>query len=614
MGLIGILSAIVQGGLIRRLLPRFGETTLAVFGPTFLAAAFVLIVLAPTWSVVIVACALMPLGFGLNNPALSGLVSRASPEDQQGAYMGLNQSVLSLARMSGPLFAGFLFKHYSARSPFLVGSGILAACALLAVFYRSRYGATLKRLLPEPDASKRNTNVRFQPCVFPLGRTPDAGELLARLSSRRALAAIDSAGGSPRRASVVAFDPLRGVAVPDSIAAIRALLARIDRSGVDSVPGPFRGGFLGALAYDLGVEGERPIEVAPDPWSSPKVAGGIYVDFVVRDETTEEGWLVLAEDPGDGRPTVAERRGRVLDALRAEAPPPRVGPAGPLVRHTPREVHGARIERARQAIAAGDYYQANLAHRFTRRMGGNPVDLYRVLRRANPAPYAGFLAFEEGAILSSSPELLLEYEGGISRTRPIKGTALVGSPQWTTRARERLLASAKDKAELAMIVDLERNDLGRACVPGSVRVEGFPRRVLRHRPPPRRGRRRRAGTRRTRSTSSRRCSPGLDQRAPKLAAMRAIADLEGEGRGFFTGSLGFVDFSGRAAWNILIRTLVWRPLRRGLVPRRRGSRGLPIPPPRTTRPWRRRRDGRRARRPGRNRLRASYPTAGATRR
>src|SRR5262249_30995987 len=147
-----ILSAIVQGGLIRRLVPRFGETTLTIAGPTFLAASFVLIGFAPSWTVVIVACALMPLGFGLNNPALSGLVSRASPADQQRAYMGLNQSVLSLARMTGPLFAGFLFQHYSARAPFLVGSTILVVCALLAVFYRSRYGATFPRRAAAPVA------------------------------------------------------------------------------------------------------------------------------------------------------------------------------------------------------------------------------------------------------------------------------------------------------------------------------------------------------------------------------------------------------------------------------------------------------------------------------
>jgi DHA1 family tetracycline resistance protein-like MFS transporter len=145
MGLIGVLSAIVQGGLIRRLVPRFGETTLAVLGPLFLGAAFAVLGLAPSWYVVIAGCALTPFGFGLCNPALSGLLSRASPAEEQGAYLGLYQSTLSLARMVGPVLAGFLFDAVSARAPFLFGAGILAGCALLAAFYRSRYGATFAR-------------------------------------------------------------------------------------------------------------------------------------------------------------------------------------------------------------------------------------------------------------------------------------------------------------------------------------------------------------------------------------------------------------------------------------------------------------------------------------
>jgi MFS family permease len=145
MGLIGILSAIVQGGLIRRLVPRFGETTLAVLGPLFLGGAFAVLGLAPSWGVVIAGCALTPFGFGLCNPALGGLLSRASPAEQQGAYLGLYQSTLSLARMVGPVLAGFLFDSVSARAPFLVGAGVLAGCALLAVLYRSRYGATFAR-------------------------------------------------------------------------------------------------------------------------------------------------------------------------------------------------------------------------------------------------------------------------------------------------------------------------------------------------------------------------------------------------------------------------------------------------------------------------------------
>ncbi len=149
MGLIGILSAIIQGGLIRRLVPRFGETTLAIAGPVFLAISFLVLGLAQNWFVVIVGCALMPLGFGLNNPALQSLISRASPSEEQGAYLGLNQSMLSLARMTGPLCAGLLFDtSLGARSPFLAGSGVLVGCALLAKTYRSRYGASFPRKAP----------------------------------------------------------------------------------------------------------------------------------------------------------------------------------------------------------------------------------------------------------------------------------------------------------------------------------------------------------------------------------------------------------------------------------------------------------------------------------
>jgi MFS family permease len=148
MGLIGILSAIIQGGLIRRLVPRFGETTLAVAGPVFLAISFLILGLAPSWTLVIVGCAVMPIGFGLNNPALQSLMSRASPRDEQGAYLGLNQSMLSLARTAGPLSAGLLFIWLGARSPFLVGAGVLVGCAILASVYRSRYGASFPRKAP----------------------------------------------------------------------------------------------------------------------------------------------------------------------------------------------------------------------------------------------------------------------------------------------------------------------------------------------------------------------------------------------------------------------------------------------------------------------------------
>lgn len=431
---------------------------------------------------------------------------------------------------------------------------------------------------------------RFRPRVFELERAPQIEHsfehLFARLSSRRGVVALDSAGGNPRRFSWIAFDPLRGLELPSSIEGLRAYAGQLSASAGDDVPGPFAGGFLGALAYDLGVAGERAVRVAPDPWGTPLVLGGLYTDFVVFDEMRARAWLVLGEDPGDGRTDVATRRDEILAQIEAEPPPfaPCVASGGSVFRSAPGEFR-AHVAALRERIAAGDLYQANLSHRIERRVRGDPRDLYLRLRRVNPAPYMAWMTWDtsnsspssslpsaggksadgtsatSGALLSASPELLLEFDGEIARTRPIKGTAPRGrDAEEDARHAAALLASAKDMAELAMIVDLERNDLGTCAVPGGVHVEAFPRLETY------------ASVHHLTADVTARVRPGVDAfdllqklfpggsitGAPKLAAMDAIADLEREGRGFFTGSLGFVDTRGRAAWNILIRTLVWR--------------------------------------------------------
>ncbi len=415
---------------------------------------------------------------------------------------------------------------------------------------------------------------RFAPRVEALGGGHDLARILPRLAARRGLVALDSAGGAPRHWSLVAFDPLVGVEIPGELAALRATWAQLARAGGESVPGPFQGGFVGALAYDLGVAGERPVRVSNEPWGTPRVAGGLYTDFVVIEERTGQAWLVLGEDPGDARPTVAQRRAELMAQL--AGPEPALQPAatrGEPQRHVLAAEHCARIETLRARIAAGDLYQANLAHRLTIELRGDPLDLYLRLRRVNPAPYMAFLRWDpttsthgaatpHGALLSASPELLLEFDGARAVTRPIKGTAPRGADSESdARIALALLGSPKDLAELAMIVDLERNDLGRCARPGGVRVEAFPRLETY------------ATVHHLVADVAADVRPGVDAfdllaalfpggsitGAPKLASMDAIAQLEGEGRGFFTGSLGFVDTRGHAAWNILIRTLVWRP-------------------------------------------------------
>ncbi|MCP3920070.1 MAG: anthranilate synthase component I family protein [bacterium] len=422
--------------------------------------------------------------------------------------------------------------------------------------------------MPLPHETHVDEPFRFVPRVFELTSVPSSEALARALPRLGSPAFLDSAGGAPRHASVLAFDPLpwdRSMHLGDlpmHLGAVATALDRLQVAGGDRVPGPFAGGFLGAISYDLGVAGEA-LDLPRDPWSAPPLVGGLYIDFVVIDHAAGRAWLVLGDEPGDGRPPVAERRAACLAWLSDPGPAAlEPTPAGPLVRHVPGDVHRARIESLRDRIARGELYQANLAHRFTRAIDGHPAAIYTRLRTINPAPYMAYLAWDGGALLSASPELLLAYDGERAHTRPIKGTVARGrDPVTDAAARARLLTSEKDRAELAMIVDLERNDLGRIATRGGVRTSAFP-------------------TLETYATVhhlvadvSARPREGIDAfgvleavfpggsitGAPKLAAMEAIGELEGEGRGFFTGALGFVDLRGRARFNILIRTLRWRP-------------------------------------------------------
>jgi para-aminobenzoate synthetase component 1 len=260
------------------------------------------------------------------------------------------------------------------------------------------------------------------------------------------------------------------------------------------------------------------------------------------------------------RPDWRARRARVLAALSAPSPQAPAAEVADLWREVSPDRHRRRVAELIEAIAAGEVYQANLAHAFAGRASGDPLGLYLRLRRSNPAPYGAFLAFPGGALLSSSPELLLSLEGGVARTRPIKGTARRDpDPERDRRAAQGLLESVKDRAELTMIVDLARNDLGQVCEPGTVRVPGYPLlesyAAVHHLVAEVQGRPR-PGIGALRLLQA--LFPGASiTGAPKRAAMQHIAALEGRGRGFFCGGLGFVDLRGQALWSILIRTLVW---------------------------------------------------------
>jgi para-aminobenzoate synthetase component 1 len=217
------------------------------------------------------------------------------------------------------------------------------------------------------------------------------------------------------------------------------------------------------------------------------------------------------------------------------------------------------VARAKEYIAAGDIYQVNLSQRLHAPLASTPFDLYRRLASTNPAPFAAYFETPDAAVVSCSPERFLQVRSGLVETRPIKGTRPRGStPTEDRRMAAELLASEKDRAENVMIVDLERNDLGRVCEFGSVHVpelfalESYA--TVHHLVSTVRGRLR-PGT--TALDCLRSSFPGGSiTGAPKVRSMEIIEDLEPTRRGVYTGAIGYLCFSGDMDVNIVIRTLV----------------------------------------------------------
>ncbi|TDU31596.1 anthranilate synthase component 1 [Panacagrimonas perspica] len=218
------------------------------------------------------------------------------------------------------------------------------------------------------------------------------------------------------------------------------------------------------------------------------------------------------------------------------------------------------VERIHRYLLAGDIFQVNLsrAWRADLRRDRSYLDVYQRLRRHNPSPFAG-LAVEDGvAVLSSSPERLVQSENGWVQTRPIAGTRPRVAGEDDAAMRAQLIGSLKERAEHVMLIDLERNDLGRVCEPGSIEVselmalESYAH--VHHIVSNVRGRLRADVTS---GDILRAVFPGgTITGCPKVRAMEIIAELEGVGRGPYTGAMGYLSRSGRLDTNILIRSLV----------------------------------------------------------
>jgi para-aminobenzoate synthetase component 1 len=232
----------------------------------------------------------------------------------------------------------------------------------------------------------------------------------------------------------------------------------------------------------------------------------------------------------------------------------------PVASNMTREQYGRAFARIMDYIREGDCYQVNLAQRFSADATGDAWSAYQRLRVINPAPFSAYLSTPHAQILSASPERFLKVESGRVETRPIKGTRpRAGHPRLDAERIEALRASAKDRAENVMIVDLLRNDLSKNCRPGSVKVpklfdvESYA--TVHHLVSTVTGELE-AG--RDAIDLLRGCFPGGSiTGAPKLRAMQIIEELEPNRRGVYCGAIGYVGFDGGMDLNIAIRTLVY---------------------------------------------------------
>ena len=227
------------------------------------------------------------------------------------------------------------------------------------------------------------------------------------------------------------------------------------------------------------------------------------------------------------------------------------------------ETYVQAVHRALKYIKKGDIYQVNLSQQFVWDGTGYPgkidaLELYKSLRRLSPSHFGGYFDCGDFQIISSSPERFLSLDNRIVETRPMKGTRARGkTPKEDDELREDLLLSPKERAELLMITDLERNDLGRVCEYGSIHVKA--ERTLEQY----------ETVFQTTATIEGRlredkdcfdlleaCFPGGSVTGcPKIRAMEIIEELEPARRGIYTGAMGYVSFSGRMDFNVLIRTL-----------------------------------------------------------
>ena len=318
---------------------------------------------------------------------------------------------------------------------------------------------------------------------------------------------------------------------------------------------PFTGGAVGYLSYDYGRRLEKIPALCSDDRSIPDMQFNLYDGVAALNHDSGVLYLIGHDFQVDANLVLERLRSIVEDTRDVSCTHAR---RSEWVWNLSKQEFFTAVERVRDYIASGDVYQVNLSRRARCSFEGDSIELYKALRRGNPAPYGAYLGLDDWQIISTSPEQFLRKRGSSLETRPIKGTCPRGADKEADRQQEAALRdSEKDRAELLMIVDLERNDLGRVAEFGSVRVEGLYKlehyaRVIHQTA------RIHASLRSDKDIYDALVSlfpGGSITGAPKIRAMEIIEELEPSRRGVYCGSIGYIGFDGDAEFNIAIRSL-----------------------------------------------------------
>ena len=322
---------------------------------------------------------------------------------------------------------------------------------------------------------------------------------------------------------------------------------------------PFTGGWFIYLGYEMAAEVETTLDLPPNRTGMPdaiahRCHGAIIVFHDPRDPARDRS-VAVAESNAVLAQIVSCIDRRPVHSRNAE-----VGELSSLDEEDPQR-YKASVSRIHDYLLAGDVFQVNISRSWNGAFcaDADPLALYHSLRHFNPAPFAGLLRWQDSVILSSSPERLVQIRDGKIQTRPIAGTRPRGTSIGQDRAlSDELIGNPKERAEHIMLIDLERNDLGRVCKSGTVEVnelmvvESF------------------AHVHHIVSNVRGELLPGASPidaiRAvfpggtitgcPKVRCMEIIAELEGEGRGYYTGSMGYLGRDGSLDLNILIRSML----------------------------------------------------------